>query len=417
VPSEAVEIQLNDNIAMKVRMIDCVGYLIDGAVGHLEDGKVRSVKTPWSESELPFEKAAEIGTNKVIREHSTIGVVVTTDGSIAGIPREKYEAAEEKVINELKAIGKPFVIALNTKNPDSETAHILANQMNEKYRISVVCVNVEKMTKADVNRILSKVLYEFPVKNIDINLPKWIQAQGIESEVVADLMRRLEDVFKNIEKMRDFELIERCLAGSEFFEGIRNLKLDMGVGRISCDIKPFKKLFFETISAVAGEDMSDEYNMLSVLRRLKSSDTEYGKLRDALTEVANTGYGVVTPTMDEMSLEDPIIVKQGGRFGVKLKASAPSLHIMRVDVEAEVSPIVGTEQQSEDMLKFLLSEFENNKQGIWETNMFGKSLNVMVKEGLNNKLHAVPSDAKQKMKRTLTRIVNEGKGGVVCILL
>jgi stage IV sporulation protein A len=418
VPEESVEISLGEGVKLNARLIDCVGYLVDGALGHTENGKERFVVTPWSDKEMPFEKAAELGTKKVINEHSTIGVVVTTDGSVTDIERSKYLAAEERVINELKAIGKPFVILLNSKNPENRETVNLKAVLEQRYGVPVILKNVEEMSKDDANEILDCVLREFPVKILDVNLPKWMRSLGRENPIIRDILSRLSAAADKIVKMKDYdENIFEIFKESEFADGVSDAAIDMGKGRISFSVLPKEGLFFGILSQIAGEDVSDEFIMMKLLKRLIVSDKEYSKLSRALSDVGNFGYGVVTPTMDELSLEEPVIVKQGGRFGVKLKASAPSLHIMRVDVEAEVSPIIGTEQQSEDMIKYLLSEFENNKQGIWETNMFGKSLNMMVKEGLNNKLAAMPEEARNKMRKTLTRIVNEGKGGVVCILL
>ncbi|MDR3292768.1 MAG: stage IV sporulation protein A [Clostridiales bacterium] len=419
VPAESVEILLNDgSVKLNVRLIDCVGYLVDGALGHTENGRERYVVTPWSDSEMPFEKAAEIGTKKVINDHSTIGIVVTTDGSITELDRGKYLAAEERVVGELKAIGKPFVVILNSKNPESADAINLKSVLEERYGAPVLLKNVEETDKEDINEILEAVLSEFPVKVVDVHFPRWLQSLGNAHPIVKDIAARALKAAEHLIKMKDYrESVFQDFEESEYLTGSGNARIDMGRGRIAFDILPKPDLFYSILSAIAGEDVSDEYVMMKLIRRLKVADKEYAKLVSALSDVENFGYGIVTPTMEEMSLEEPVIVKQGGKYGVKLKASAPSLHIMKVDVEAEVSPIIGTEQQSEDMIKYLLSEFENNKQGIWETNMFGKSLNMMVKEGLHNKLSAVPEDARNKMRKTMSRIVNEGKGGVVCILL
>ncbi|MDR2046426.1 MAG: stage IV sporulation protein A [Clostridiales bacterium] len=418
VPAEAAEISPTEGVKLNVRLIDCVGYLVDGAIGHTENGRERFVVTPWSDSEMPFEKAAEMGTKKVINEHSTVGIVVTADGSITDIERDKYLAAEERVVNELKAIGKPFVVLLNSRNPESPETENLKAALERRYGAAVIAKNVEKMDKNDVNDILGSILREFPVKILDVDLPKWMRSLGRDSEIIREVLTCLSAAADGIVKMKDYdEGILKCFAEARFIEGAKDARTDMGRGSITFTAEPKEGLFYNILSGIAGEDVSDEFVMMRLIKRLKNSDREYSKLSRAVADAENSGYGVVAPTMEELSLEEPVIVKQGGRFGVKLKASAPSLHIMRVDVEAEVSPIIGTEQQSEDMIKYLLSEFENDKQGIWETNMFGKSLNMMVKEGLHNKLSAMPEDARNKMRRTLTRIVNEGKGGVVCILL
>ncbi len=418
VPGEAVKVKLADNIEVNVRLVDCVGYMVDGATGHLEDDKPRMVKTPWSDEEIPFTEAAEIGTKKVISEHSTVGVVMTSDGSISTeLPRSAYVPAEERAVSELKALGKPFVIVLNSTMPESAETSKLAASLTEKYGAATVAMDVLHLSEQDITRLFEQLLMEFPIRRIDFGMTKWLQALPAENAIIADLSAKIREKTAHMERMRDFSSALDMTEGSEYFESISADRIDLGTGTVTFSVKARDDLFYKALSDECGESIADEFALMSIMKQLVFAKKEYDKLAAALEEVKETGYGVVTPSLDEMTLEEPEIVKQGSRFGVRLKASAPSLHIMQVDIEAEVSPIVGTEQQSEEMVKSLLSEFETDPKGIWETNMFGKSLHMLVNEGLNNKLNAMPPDAQKKMRRTLSRIVNEGKGGVICILL
>lgn len=417
VPSNAVKITLKDKISLNVRMLDCVGYLVDGAMGHMESDKPRLVKTPWSNNDMPFEKAAEIGTQKVIQEHSTIGILLTTDGTIAEIPRHNYIAAEERVVKELKELNKPFMVILNSKEPTGDNCQKTRQALEEKYKVPVLAIDVANMSMENINEIFEKILFEFPIKNIDICLPSWMSALARDNKIINEMMTSILEMTKDYKKMKDYSGFMENFTANENFDKPEINEILPGSGKIIYSIKVKQELFFKVLSAEAGFEICDDFTLMGYIKALSKAKIEYDKLKAALTDVQEKGYGVVTPTMDDMSLEEPQIVKQGSRFGVRLRASAPSLHIMRVDINTEVSPIVGTEQQSEELVKYLLSEFENDPKGIWETNMFGKSLHMLVKEGLTNKLHAMPSDAQNKMRKTLGRIVNEGKGGMICILL
>ena len=413
VPSEAVRLNLADNVEVNVRLVDCVGYMIDGAVGHLDGEKPRMVRTPWSDEEIPFTQAAEIGTRKVIADHSTVGVVMTSDGSIATeLPRSAYVAAEERAVGELKGLGKPFVVVLNSTVPGSNETMKLAESLSEKYGACVVPMDVLNLSEEDIRKLFENLLMEFPLRMIDVRLTKWLRALPADNKIIASLNDKLAEVSAKMSKMSDYAMALTLVEDSEFFEEAFVEKVELGTGKIICTVRPKEGLFYEALSEECGVEINDEFALISSLKQLVHAKREYDKLSAALEEVRETGYGVVTPALEEMTLEEPEIVKQGSRFGVKLKASAPSLHI-----EAEVSPIVGTEQQSEELVKSLLSEFESDPKGIWETNMFGKSLHMLVNEGLNNKLSSMPTDTQRKMRRTLSRIINEGKGGVICILL
>ncbi len=417
VPSEAAKVKINDSAEISVRLVDCVGYLIDGAVGHMDGDGPRMVKTPWNDDAIPFERAAEIGTRKVIADHSTIGVVMTCDGSIrTELPREAYVAAEERTVAELKELGKPFCIVVNSSVPNSKETQKLAASLKEKYGVAVMAMNVASLGKDDVVKLFEAVLYEFPLRDVYISSSDWIKALAPENPIVKDLTERAKNLASSMNKMRD------CYAeikddDGEFFCGMELKKAELDKGRAVFAVKETPGLFYRALREECGVDIKDEYDLMSSIGELVKAKREYDKLSTALQQVAETGYGVVTPTRDDMTLEDPVVFKQGSRFGVKLKASAPSLHIMRVDIETEVCPVVGTEQQSEDLVNYLLSEFEQNPGGIWQTNMFGKSLESLVGEGLNNKLNSMPIETRKKMRRTLTRIINEGRGGIICILL
>lgn len=417
VPNESVGITVNENIKMNVRLIDCVGYLVDGAIGHIEDNKPRMVKTPWDARELPFGEAAEIGTNKVITNHSTIGVLLTTDGSITDIDRFDYVRAEERVYTELKKCGKPFVIVLNSKNPYGEECQALANSLSEKYSTKVLCMDVSKITEEDISKIFANVLNEFPLVSINIKMSNWLSALPFTNKYIQEIVNECMEIANNVNKIGDFEKSINLFGNSENFEPSTNVEIVMGEGRVDILVEPKQDLFYKVLSEECGCDILNDYHLISYVKQLTEAKVQYEKFKDALEQVKQTGYGVVYPSLDDMKLEQPQIVKQGGRFGVKLKASAPSLHLMQVDINTEVNPIVGTEQQSEDLVKYLLSEFDNDPAKIWETKMFGKSLSSLVNEGLQNKLVSMPTEVQRKMRKTLGRIVNEGKGGVICILL
>ncbi|MGI6160828.1 MAG: stage IV sporulation protein A [Christensenellales bacterium] len=417
VPNEAVGMELEDNVRLNVRMVDCVGYLVNGAVGYAEENAPRMVRTPWFEEEIPFEQAAELGTRKVITDHSTIGVVVTTDGSFSDIPRENYVAAEERVIKELKELGKPFVVMLNSVSPTAENTMALKENMAVKYDMPIIAANVMRMGPADITDMLKQVLYEFPLKSIHLDVPDWIMALPSSHWLVEDLNNSISNSIGDISKVRDYEKLRGAFDESEFFETPSVKEIQLGEGSADFNLPVKKDLFYKVLEEECGYPVKGEYHLLSTMKELVKAKKGYDRIAGALESVKATGYGMVSPSMNEMELEEPQIVKQGNRFGVRLKASAPSLHLIRVDIQSEVSPIVGTEKQSEELVKYLLSEFENDPGKIWNTNIFGKSLNDLVKENLASKLNNMPDEARVKIQETLQRIVNEGSGGLICILL
>lgn len=417
VPSKAAAIRVDDKVDMNVRMIDCVGYLIEGALGHEENQKERLVKTPWSDEEMPFEKAAELGTKKVIDEHSTIGIVLTTDGSITDIPRSSYVKAEERVVSELAAQNKPFVVVLNTKLPKSDDAKKLAKSLEAKYGVPVMPMDVLKLNQNNIDEIFEKILLEFPIKSLKIKMPKWMQALSFNHPIISNVVEEVKKFGENANKIGQIDKTNVAFLESDDFEPVVVSSIKMGEGKVYFEVTPKPGLFYRVLSEQCDTEITDDFHLISYVKQLAHAKAEYDKIKLALADVKEKGYGVVMPNVEDMTLEDPEIVKQGNKFGVKLKASAPSLHIMSVDIETEVNPIVGSQAQSEEMVKYMMSEFEQNPKAIWETNMFGKSLSSLVKEGIDSKITLMPVEAQRKMRKTLGRIINEGKGGIICILL
>ncbi len=417
VPNEAVSITVGENLNLKVRLVDCVGYLVNNAIGYLEDDMPRMVKTPWFEEEIPFEQAAEIGTKKVIEEHSTIGVLITTDGSITDIPREDYIEAEQRVVKELKELNKPFVIVLNSENPNSDYTKQLAKKLEEKYATYVIPTNCSNLCMNDIEEIFGKMLYEFPIDRINVNFPKWVDSLNDEHWLKQELYNEIKESFSNIKVLKE---VNSCLAGIQQTEVIEKSiieEISLGTGAVTLSVVLKDNLFYQILTEISGVEISNEGDLFSTITNLAIAKKEYDKIAYAMEEVKAKGYGIVTPTMDELILDEPQMVKQGSRFGVKLKAKAPSIHMIRADIETEVSPIVGSEKQSEELVNYLLSEFESDPKKIWESNIFGKSLHALVNEGLQNKLCKMPEDAQEKLRETLERIVNEGSGGLICIIL
>ncbi len=418
VPNESVEIALDNNVRFKTRLVDCVGYLVNGAVGHMEDDMPRMVRTPWSEEEMPFSKAAEIGTEKVIKDHSTIGIVVTTDGSITDIERNSYIDAESRVVTELKELNKPFVVILNSVHPESPETRKLAESLKEKYNTQVLPMDVANMREKELEEVFSKVLEEFPVTEIGFKLPDWFSILDFEHWLKQDVISIIKNSFEDNYSLREInDVISRIKNENEIFENITldNAKMEDGTIKIKIDIN--KDMFYKVLSEMSRFDINSDRDIFELLKDFAKTKQEYDKIAIALEEVRIKGYGIVTPQMDELTLEEPEIVKQGNKYGVKLKASAPSIHMIRADIETEVSPIVGSEKQSEDLVKYLLSEFENDPKKIWESNIFGKSLHELVNEGLHNKLYRMPDEAQMKLQETLQKIINEGSGGLICIIL
>lgn len=417
IPNEAVEITLADNLKLKARMVDCVGYLVNNAIGHLEDDMPRMVKTPWSDEEIPFERAAEIGTKKVIEEHSSIAILVTTDGSITGISREDYVEPEERVANELTAKGKPFVIVLNAENPNSQENIKLAKELEEKYKTAVIRLNCTEISLEDINNIFSKILFEFPIEQINIKFPRWVSGLSDTNEIKTELYKEVKSCFQDTRKLKEISDEVVKLQATEIIDRTDIQKIDLGNGNVNLNVVLKEELFYQVLTDITGEQISDEGKLFAKITEFSKIKKEYDKMQYALHEVKEKGYGIVNPSIDDLILEEPEIIKQGSRYGVKLKAKAPSLHMIQINTETEIAPIVGSEKQSEELVKYLLSEFEEDKKKIWESNIFGKSVHELVNEGLQNKLARMPEDAQMKIQETLQRIVNEGSGGLICIIL
>ena len=418
VPNESVEIVLDNNVRFKTRLVDCVGYLVNGAVGHMEDDMPRMVRTPWSNEEIPFSKAAEIGTEKVIKDHSTIGIVVTTDGSITDLDRDSYIDAETRVINELKELNKPFVVLLNSIHPESEETRTLAQELEEKHNASVIAMDIANMKDKELSEVFERVLEEFPVTEIGFRLPEWFSILDFDHWLKQDVINIIKNSFEENYSLREInDLISKISSENEIFESISidTAKMEDGTIKIKMDISP--SMFYRVLTEMSNFDIKSDRDIFELLKDFAKTKQEYDKIAIALEEVRIKGYGIVTPQIDELTLEEPEIVKQGNKYGVKLKASAPSIHMIRADIETEVSPIVGSEKQSEDLVKYLLSEFENDPKKIWQSNIFGKSLHELVNEGLHNKLYRMPDEAQMKLQETLQKIINEGSGGLICIIL
>lgn len=417
VPSEAVTVNFGKDVSAKVRLVDCVGYAVEGANGFEDEGAPRMVKTPWSEDEMPFEEAAEIGTHKVIAEHSTIAVLVTTDGSITGIARENYVKAEERVVNELKENKKPFVIILNTKVPESEACTALANEMKAKYDVPVLPLDISKMGGEEITNVIKTILMEFPVKQINFTMPKWIMALPYENEFIQKIITTIKDNTQAVSKMSDYEKMLAMFDGDVDFKGLSVNNLNLSNGDIELGIVVDESLYYKMLSEECGTEIKDDYYLMKYVKELVDAKKEYDKIKTALDMVKETGYGIVYPSTSDLILDEPEIVNKGGNSSLKLKATAPSLHIMRVDVQAEICPAVGSVEQSGSLVNYMLKEFEDNKAEIWNKNMFGKPMNELVKDSIDTKLAGLPEEVQVKMRKTLTKIVNERKGGVICILL
>lgn len=417
IPEEAVEVKINDNTKFNVRMIDCVGYIVPSAIGYIENEAPRMVVTPWFEEEIPFAMAAEIGTQKVIQDHSTIGLVVTTDGSISDIPREEYEEAEQRVIDELVSINKPFIIVLNCVDPDSAESQKLAEQMSAKYGNVVIPVNCLALDEESINNILRQVLYAFPIKEINISMPKWITALDKNHWLKCSVMGTIRNAAADMHHVRDVDKLTERISDGDYIDGSRIDTIDLGKGSADVSIDLEKCLFYKIIGEETGIEISNDNDLMPLLKELMCIKKKYEKIENALSEVEATGYGIVMPQLDDLTLEEPEIIKQGGKYGVRLKASAPSIHMMKANIVTEVNPIVGSEKQSEELVMYLMNEFEEDPKKIWSSNIFGKSLHELVNEGLHNKLYKMPVDARLKLQETLERIINEGCGGLICFIL
>ncbi len=416
VPNEAVEVSL-DNIKFRTRLVDCVGYLVDGAIGHMEEETPRMVNTPWFEQQIPFEQAAELGTRKVIEEHSTIGVMVTTDGSVTDLDREDYLLAEERVARELSGENKPYVILLNTKDPSTQATKNLCEELQKKYDAPVIPVDCANLTMEDIHQMMETILYEFPINEIDIRMPSWTDMLEEEHPIHQNLLHLVKSSFKEMSNLRQMKQMIQALSLGEEIENIQVEEIKLGEGIVNVGVQIKEGEFYRILSEMSGIEVKEEGELFGVVASLAKRKKAYDKISRALEDVKRKGYGIVTPSIEELSLEEPEIIKQGAKFGVKLRAKAPSLHIIQANIETEVSPIVGSEKQSEELIDYLMKDFEEDPVKIWNSNIFGKSLHELVNEGLQAKLMKMPEDAQCKLQETLEKIINEGSGGLICIIL
>ncbi len=417
VPENAVPITLEDNARLSVRMIDCVGYIVESAMGYIEDDGERMVHTPWSDREMPFRQAAELGTKKVITDHSTIGVMVTTDGSIGDIDREDYVSAEERVAAELTAADKPFIILLNTTAPESASSSALATSLSQKYGAPTVPVDCAMMDETAVKAILATLLFEFPIREIHVDMPEWLRGLSRDNWLRADVFGSIRDTAKGITRIREVQDAVQGLSDNEHIDSAELRSMDLGTGRADIAVRLQPELFYRILTEKSGIDIRNERELMECICELANAKSNYDRIGKAYEDVLESGYGIVMPTMEELSLEEPEIVRQSGKYGIRLKASAPSVHMMRVRTTAEVTPIVGSEQQSEELVTYLLKEFEESPAKIWDSNIFGKSVSDLVGEGLNNKLCRMPEKARLKIGETVEKIINDGCNGLICIIL
>lgn len=416
IPEQAVDVQIDEDASFRVRMIDCVGYIVPSAIGYIEEDQPRMVRTPWYEEPIPFNMAAEVGTKKVITEHSTIGLVITTDGSISDIPREEYEEAEERVISELDQTGRPYVMLLNCVEPESAESQALAARLGEKYGIPVLPVNCIDITEQDIRGILANLLYQFPVREVSVDLPGWVTSLESDHWLMADVLSTLRESC-NIHKMCQVKSMLESLKDCQAITGVNIQRIDLGSGQGRAELVFEQSLFYRILSERTGLEIQDDSELMAQLVEMTAIKQKFQKLQQAYEDVQQTGYGIVMPDVEELTLEEPQILKQNGKYGIRLKATAPSIHMMKTQIHTEITPIVGSEQQSEELVMYLLKEFEEDPVKIWESNIFGKSLHSLVNEGMHNKLYRMPGDAREKIRETIERIINDGCSGLLCIIL
>ncbi len=415
IPKEAAKITLNEDIDVNVRLIDCVGYMVDGASGHMEEDAERMVKTPWSAEEIPFTQAAEIGTRKVINDHSTIGVVITCDGSFGEIPRENYISAEERTIQELKKIHKPFIVLVNSERPFSEETKKLAEDIGKKYQVTAMAVNCEQLKKDDIHAIMENILYEFPLTMVEFYMPKWVEMLPANHSMKVDLIERVKEIMKQYNCIRDVKNNPVALEGP-FIKKCKMDGIDMSNGCVKVWLDVDDAYYYEMLSEMVGEKIDNEYHLLSVLKEMAKMKKEYVKVLHAIDSVRQKGYGVVTPERSEIKLDKPEVIKHGNKFGVKIRAESPSIHMIRANIETEISPIVGSEEQAQDLIRFI-SDSSQSEAGIWETNIFGKSVEQLVNDGITGKLTMIGDESQLKLQETMQKIVNDSNGGMVCIII
>ena len=415
IPKDAAQIEICEGVNVKVRLIDCVGYMVEGAAGHMEEDTERMVKTPWFQEEIPFTKAAEIGTRKVIQDHSTIGIVITTDGSFGELPRNVYRDSEEQTIMELKHIGKPFVVLLNTTKPFSEEAKNEVREMESRYEVKAIPVNIDQLKKEDITEILEQVMYEFPISVLEFYAPKWMDIMSVNNPMKQDIMEKLREIMTKVRTVRDL-LEQEIMLESEYVKRCKLDHVNIADGTAAYQLEADNRYYYDLLSSITGEQITGEYQLMQLLQTLAEMKKEYNKVLNALESVRQKGYGVVTPDRKEITLEDPTLIRHGGKFGVKIKAQSPSIHMIKANIETEIAPIVGTQQQAQDLIRYI-SDAETTKDGIWETNIFGKTVEQLVNDGITSKISMIGEESQVKLQDTMQKIVNDSSGGMVCIII
>lgn len=415
VPKEAAEIQLMEDVKVKVRLVDCVGYMVEGASGHMENGEERKVKTPWFDYEIPFTKAASVGTQKVIRDHATIGIVVTTDGSIGELPRANYLSAESKTIQELKTLGKPFIVLVNSRKPYSQETKQLVEELKERYEVSTMAVNCEQLREEDIHHIMEKVLFEFPISEIQFYIPKWVEMLSREHKIKQEILKHIRGILEQFHEIKD------AVAGvvkpeNSCISDMRVNRIAMDTGCVTIRIDVDEDCYYEMLSELIGTEIGNEYELVRMVKELSDMKKEYDDVRDAFTSVKMKGYGVVSPRKEEIQVDEPVLIKQGNKYGVKIRSEAPSIHMIRANIETEIAPIVGNEQQANDLVRYI-KENSQTEEGIWGTNIFGKSIEEMITDGMKNKIATINDESQIKLQDTMQKIVNDSNGGMVCIIL
>lgn len=414
IPKDAAEITLGDDSRVKIRLIDCVGFMVDGAAGHMEGNASRMVKTPWFDYEIPFVEAASIGTEKVIRDHATIGIVVTTDGSIGELPRSSYADAEEKTVAELQAIGKPYVIVLNSQKPYSEEVTRLAEELKEKYKTAVVPVNCEQLRKDDVYRILEEILYEFPVVRVEFFIPKWAEMLAAGHPMKAEMINTAAAILGNMRKTKDVSALD--ITPEHYVSRIKVEELDLATGCVKIRMDVADKYYYENMSELAGVPISGEYELVALIKEMAERKASYEKVADAFEAVQMKGYSVVGPGLSDIRMEEPVLIRHGNKFGVKMKAVSPSIHMIKANIETEIAPIVGSEEQANDLISYI-RQGQQSEEGAWETNIFGKSVGELMEDGIRSKISMMDDECQMKLQDTMQKIVNDNNGGMVCIII
>lgn len=415
IPKEAANIKLSNDVNLKVKLVDCVGFMVDGATGHMENELERMVKTPWFDYDIPFTQAAEIGTRKVITDHATVGIVITTDGSFSEIPGEKYAKAQEQSILELKQLHKPFIVLVNSNKPYSEETKLLAERIGKQYGVTALAMNLEQLKKEDVVFLLERILYEFPISSIDFFMPKWVEMLPEQHEKKQELISAIKEQMSRYTKMREF-IQEPLQLEGDFVEKTKIENISMSDGSIQIYLPVNESYYFDMLSDMLGENIQSEYDLLCLLKEISQMKNEYAQVLSAMQSVRMKGYGVITPNRDEIVLDSPQVIKHGNKFGVKIRAQSPSIHLIKANIETEIAPIVGTKEQADDLITYIEKE-QGGPESIWDTNIFGKTVEQLIGDGISNKIAMIGDESQVKLQDTMQKIVNDTNGGLICIII